>query len=87
MASSAASRPCNSAPTAAAPITEPICRTVLLTPDAAPARWRGTFRMASVDMGAMMQPTPRPASRVAGTNANQAAPGAATHAMAMIPAA
>ena len=56
------SRFCSSAPTAAVPITRPTCRTVLSTPEAAPAIRGSMLRMATVTIGAKMQPMPTPAT-------------------------
>ncbi len=53
---------CSSAPTAAVPMTRPTCRTVLSTPEAAPAIRGSMLRMATVTIGAKMQPMPAPAT-------------------------
>ena len=53
---------CSSAPTAAVPMTEPTCRTVLIMPEAAPAIWARCRRMAIVVIGAKVQPIPTPAT-------------------------
>ena len=53
---------CSRAPTTAVPITRPTCRMVLSTPDAAPAMRGSMLRMATVTIGAKMQPMPSPAT-------------------------
>jgi hypothetical protein len=53
---------CSRAPTVAVPMTSPTCRTVLSTPDAAPAICGWMLRMATVISGANTQPMPNPAT-------------------------
>jgi hypothetical protein len=56
-----ASRFCRMARQSALPSTEPTCRAVFMTPEAAPARRGLTFRVAIVCIGDIVQPTPSPA--------------------------
>src|SRR5215475_15890233 len=49
------------APTAAVPMTAPTWRTVLIMPEAAPATRGSMLRMATVVIGANVQPIPTPA--------------------------
>jgi hypothetical protein len=66
---------CSRAPTAAVPITRPTCRTVFSTPYAAPARRGSMLRMATVTIGAKMQPIPSPATISGARKTGQEEPG------------
>ena len=66
------SRFCSSAPTPAVPITVPTCRVVLKTPEAAPAIIGLTLRMATVVIGAKVQPMPMPATNCGARKSYQA---------------
>ncbi len=79
------SRFCSRAPTAATPITWPTCRTVFSTPEAAPAMRGSTLRMATVVIGAKMQPRPNPATARGATNVGQLDAGCAIRASQAMP--
>ena len=79
------SRFCSRAPTAAVPITRPTCRTVFSTPDAAPAMRGSMLRMATVIIGAKMQPMPNPATTRGATNMGHEESGCAISASQPMP--
>ena len=78
---------CSRAPTAAVPITRPVCRTVFSTPDAAPAIRGSISRMATVTNGANVHPMPNPATISAGRKSCHAELGRAISAVQPMPAA
>jgi hypothetical protein len=75
------------ASTMALPSAEPTWRRVFSTPDAAPAKFGDTFRVAIVCIGDMVQPVPRPASRKPGSRSYHVHAGPAMAAMTPRPAA
>src|SRR5215469_17611656 len=81
----AASLFCSSAPTAAAPITDPTWRLVFSKPEAAPATGGSMSRMATVVMGGNTHPMPAPATRNGGRKSYHAELGVAISAAQPMP--